>query len=136
MKLTQDRLIGILGAIGMVIGLVISTSSWLAGREESLSRKIISAQNIIPHCGLPENEETRILNILLEAEQKLNIEGRYSEAANLLNSINAELLTCQPKMEISEPILMVWTVLVGMLIIFILLAAGKLKKSNDTKRNS
>ncbi|MEK6947292.1 MAG: hypothetical protein AABX32_06820 [Nanoarchaeota archaeon] len=117
----------------MVIGLVLSVSTWISDREESLSRKILSAQNIIPQCGLEKGEEIRILDILLQAEQKLNIENRYEESANLMNSINTELLICNPKMEISEPMLMVWTIMGMMLILFILIAVGKLKKHNGVE---
>ncbi len=134
MTITKEQLIGIFGSIGTAIALVLSTSSWLSSRDESVSRKIVSAQNIIPHCGLEKEEEIRIMDILLQAEQKLNIEGRTNEAVNLLNSINNELLICQPKLEISEPMLMVWTVLGMALILFILIATGKLKKPDDNKR--
>lgn len=126
---TREQLIGIFGSIGTVIGIVISVSAWISDREESLSRKILSAQNIVPHCGLEKGEEIRIMDILLQAEQKLNIESRYEESANLMNSINTELLICNPKMEMPEPMLMVWTIMGMMFILFILIAVGKLKKN-------
>ncbi|MGY5148417.1 MAG: hypothetical protein ACW9W4_10505 [Candidatus Nitrosopumilus sp. bin_7KS] len=124
--------------VGIILGgLALFFTLWFhqETKVDRLSERLHSLLELLPNCGFSEDEFVRIKETLLQSQAKLHIEENYSEAAGLINSIGVELLNCNPKMEIPEPLLIPLTLLPLLIITCIVTIIRKYRKSRDLKKS-
>src|SRR3989338_2568996 len=116
MPLDRNYLVGIISIVIGIIGSVIAYFSYLLTRESELARKIDSVLKLLPTCNFDTEKEKKVGELLLLAKKKLDIDGNYSEASHLLNSISSDMWICKPTLE-AHAQSMLYTIL-GILVIF------------------
>ncbi len=135
MRIDRNYLIGI-GAIGIgVIGFPLWYITHLATRDASLSRTINSSLELLPNCGFESLRKDQVEAVLLQAKKALDIDGDYGEAADLVNSISADLHACTPTLQ-ANPDLMLLTMLALMIGFGIIILVSRYRETHDTKRKA
>lgn len=120
MEFGKRQIISIIGIAGTGVTIISVILWYLSARVSTLSYQITTGQNILPTCGFSEEEFSRIMETLLNAEKKLHIESNYDAASQLYNSVSSGLWSCEPKLQVPEPIFMLLTILFMILIFFLL----------------
>lgn len=107
--------IGIFGTIGTIVSLAVL----FIPNTQELSNKISSDMDLANSDCLNLNNAERIhlQQTLLMSQKSLNVEGNYSKAVDLLNSVGNDLKNCNPEAIFSfSPIFVIAYVFIAILI--------------------
>ncbi|MCH7759064.1 hypothetical protein IID20_01780 [Patescibacteria group bacterium] len=119
-------------AIGS-IALVLTVNDYFSSLEEQLAYKLTLAIDVVSNCDLPSDEQDYSLKTFYQSEKELLV-GNYSGAVDLYNSQSGTIMGCDQMLQVKQPYFMLWTVLVMMIIIGIMILAGKLSGKSDPER--